>query len=792
MKKNICLFKIFSFIFLFGILSSIGFAQTQEQAKDQTPVPASTLASTQTPTPVLTSQDYVKKAWVASSQNDLEEIQRLLYECLITYGEASSKQQGSLTKFPPRGSEFEYQEMDDIATVMFIRAEAVMKKGETEKAKELFRNLAKDFPWAQVWDPRGWYWSVAEKSQASIDKLEGRYEATQQMKPDRGEKTKPVLIVPGTEKVVDYNKYGHFTGIGTKDYKYIIDDREGLKKAVGEGIYPDATTILNDPSYQKLLKDGSLGGSHWNYVETDDLERAFCKWNTAASPWGERLFYIGSTFEQAGMFYEAIKAFRAIQIHFPSSMARTYWNTPWYPGQAAIAKIRHILDMHPELNLKYTGAKIKIINGFDNTVANDITITWPGELKQKTWQDHVQEYFARNFSKYFKYKITDAKQKVGGRHVQLVQSKKNGHWQLLVDGKPFMIRGLSYDPTKVGETPDNNSLSSWQTQDTNHNGLADGPFDSWVDKNWNNIQDPDEPAIGDFKLMKDMGANAIRLYEKPADLPNRALLRKMYKDYGIMVIMGNFLGKYAIGSGAKWAEGTDYENPQHKKAMMESVRSMVEAYKNEPFVLFWLLGNENNYGVGCNADKKPEAYYKFVEEVIKSIDPNHPVAVCNGDVYYLDIFAKNCPSVDILGANTYRGDYGFGAFWEQVYETTGKPAFITEYGCPAYANFLTREEAEQAQANYHRGAWEDIMFNSAGTRDGVGNALGGLAFEWMDEWWKNYEPSFHDKTAGAKGPFPDGFMYEEWFGLAGQGNGQHSPFLRQLRKSYYYYKGAWN
>ena len=31
-------------------------------------------------------------------------------------------------------------------------------------------------------------------------------------------------------------------------------------------------------------------------------------------------------------------------------------------------------------------------------------------------------------------------------------------------------------------------------------------------------------------------------------------------------------------------------------------------------------------------------------------------------------------------------------FWEQVFDATGKPAFITEYGAPAYAKHLTLEE----------------------------------------------------------------------------------------------------
>ena len=120
----------------------------------------------------------------------------------------------------------------------------------------------------------------------------------------------------------------------------------------------------------------------------------------------------------------------------------------------------------------------------------------------------------------------------------------------------------------------------------------------------------------------------------------------------------------------------------------------------------------------------------------------------------------------------------------------GKPAFITEYGCSAYYEGKSEEDGEYFQADYHQGSWEDIMHNSAFS-DGAGNSIGGVAFEWLDEWWKGYEPSLHDKKSLWKGPFPDGTMHEEWLGVCGQGDGTMSPFLRQMRKAYYTYKKLW-
>jgi beta-glucuronidase len=292
--------------------------------------------------------------------------------------------------------------------------------------------------------------------------------------------------------------------------------------------------------------------------------------------------------------------------------------------------------------------------------------------------------------------------------------------------------------------------------------------------------------------MKDMGINCIRLYHQPAKI-NKDLIRQMYQKYGIYILLGDFLGKYALGSNAPWDPGTDYDNPEHKANMLNSVKQMVLEFKDEPYVLVWILGNENVYGVACNADKKPESFFKFANEaarLIKSLDPlKRPVAIASGDTLYLDIFAKNCPDIDIFGTNCYRGRYGFLDLWDEVKRLADKPAMVTEYGAPSIGKGYTLEEGEDFQALYHKGCWLDMFCNSAGY--GAGNSVGGIIFEWLDEWWKAYEPSYHDKQGLFTGPFLDGYMHEEWLGITGQGDGKHSAFMRQLKKAYFMYKKAW-
>jgi hypothetical protein len=116
----------------------------------------------------------------------------------------------------------------------------------------------------------------------------------------------------------------------------------------------------------------------------------------------------------------------------------------------------------------------------------------------------------------------------------------NGHWQLLIDGIPFIIQGMEYSPDKVGARPEN--ANEWMLSDENHNGKIDGPYDAFIDSNCNNVRDPWEKPVGDFELLNEMGCNTIRIYH-PSNV-NKKLLRALYRDYG-MAIRDRLFGQEA-------------------------------------------------------------------------------------------------------------------------------------------------------------------------------------------------------------------------------------------------------
>jgi hypothetical protein len=614
------------------------------------------------------------------------------------------------------------------------------------------------------------------------------------------------LYQPGEPGPVDYKRYGKFSGIGTSSYAYKITDEKGLARVVGEGIFPNRS-VLQDPEYKKLLSEGKLSGSHWDFFNNKNYEINLYQWMAAQEDPGVKQFYIARLFESLGLWVEAMKAYYAIAVHFPRTVSWTYWQTPWYVGPVALDRLEILCRLHPEIGLHLKGGEIRVINGFDDDIQNDVFVVDPGRL--------VKGSLPRDKASLDRSKI---KRTLGGSNTQLVQYA-NGHWQLLVHGQPFIVKAVAYSPNTVGKSPDRGTLVAhrdWQIQDENHNGIHDSLFESWVDQNFNNRQDADEPTIGDAVLLKKMGANTIRVYHH---IYNKPLFRKLYDEYGLRVMVGDLLGGYAVDSGADWKSGTDYANPEQRTRMLASVESMVKENRDEPYALFWVLGNENVYGAGNNSNKNPEAFYSLVEEaarLIHGLDPTRPVAVANGDLAHLDLLAKLAPSVDIIGANAYRGNLGFGrSFFRNIREWADRPALVTEFGCPATADGFTAQEALDTQAEYVKNNWEDLAYHFAGS--GEGNAIGGVVFEWLDEWWKansdmpervkkakprwyaereaayhNLQPENHDTVPQFGAPFLDGWSYEEWFGIFGQGNGSHSPFLREPRPLYDVLKKLWN
>jgi beta-galactosidase/beta-glucuronidase len=370
-----------------------------------------------------------------------------------------------------------------------------------------------------------------------------------------------------------------------------------------------------------------------------------------------------------------------------------------------------------------------------------------------------------------------------------IQKLKNSRYRLMVDSKAYIVKGVCYNPIAIGATHD---------------------YDWW--------SDPAKPWIADGKLMKDMGVNTIRLYQAHEDTQEvRQVIRDLYNLYGIRTILGHWLGFWEYPCPL-------YGDKKFHERIKKEVLDMVANYKDEPGLLLWILGNENNYSCLGNVnpwstdeiDKerdpqkqramKAEIYYSYVNELAKEIhklDSNHPVALGNGELIGLEFANKFCRDVDLVACIIYRGK-NFGNLFKSLRMTFDKPVLFSEFGADAYDAYLNKED-QNMQAFFLESQWRQIYANLYNYKNGEGNCLGGLIFEWTDEWWKHAQDnpqswSAHDTESNwsngsyyydikAKG---NKNMNEEWFGIVALSEQKEKGLNKRIpRKSYYLIREFW-
>lgn len=360
-----------------------------------------------------------------------------------------------------------------------------------------------------------------------------------------------------------------------------------------------------------------------------------------------------------------------------------------------------------------------------------------------------------------------------------VKKSENGY-KLEVSGRDFFVNGMNWDYFPVGT---NYSYSLW-TQ-------ADDVIKAALDY--------------EMPMLKNMGVNAIRQY---TGVPAK-WIKYIYENYGIYTMLNHSFGRYGLTLKGKWEANTDYSNPLVRELLMKEVKEMVNGYKSTPGLLMFLLGNENNYGLfwrGAETENIPladrkstkDAYhlYKLFNDAVKemkAIDNNHPMAICNGDLLFLDIIAKECADIDILGINTYRG-LTFTDLYDRVQKEFGKPVVLTEFGADAY-NTQANSEDQEYQAKVLVSNWKEIYANAAGMGKN-GNSLGGFTFQFSDGWWKTGQTlnlDEHDVTASwSNGGYLNDYkadennMNEEWFGICAKGKTNERGIYELYPRAAYY------
>ncbi|MBB5081739.1 discoidin domain-containing protein [Nonomuraea endophytica] len=255
-----------------------------------------------------------------------------------------------------------------------------------------------------------------------------------------------------------------------------------------------------------------------------------------------------------------------------------------------------------------------------------------------------------------------------------------GAWELQVNGRPYLIKGLTYGPPQ---------------------GAADG-------------------------YMRDlaaMGVNTIRTWGVDDATP---VLLDTAARHGIKVIVGHWLN-----------QGADYVNDSaYKSAAKSEIVARVNALKGRQGVLMWDVGNEviltmQDHGLPADVvEQRRVAYARFVNgiaEAVHAADPNHPVTSTDAYTHAWSYYKAHSPALDLLAVNSYgaiatiRGDWIAGGY--------GKPYIVTEAGpdgeweVPNDVNGVPAEPTDLAKRDMYTASWNAVQGHT-------GVALGATMFHY--------------------------------------------------------------
>ncbi len=316
--------------------------------------------------------------------------------------------------------------------------------------------------------------------------------------------------------------------------------------------------------------------------------------------------------------------------------------------------------------------------------------------------------------------------------------------QLLVNGQPFVVNGLSYGPISIGE--------DWR------GALRDRP----------------DRYLVDFPLIAATGANTVRIY---TSFLTTAMLDAAWAN-GLFVIPTFPVDPLQVTC------------PTGRDFITDRFRDMVNQWKNHPAILFWLVGNEVNVNLGTAnlcGDWYP-ALDAMAQAAHVAEGPSfHPVGTANADTGFSDICQPGCsddttlPNVDLWGVQIYRGCSFGTAFAEYAAKADcSRPLVVTEFGADSWDSLSGPSGAEnQAMQATCLATLLGEADQALAVRTPGGVSSGQVVFEWADEWWKAFPTpggdcdttvswAQHDTCKNWESlAYPDPAMNEEWWGITG-------------------------
>lgn len=246
--------------------------------------------------------------------------------------------------------------------------------------------------------------------------------------------------------------------------------------------------------------------------------------------------------------------------------------------------------------------------------------------------------------------------------------KTNGRWTLMVDGKPYLIKGAG--------------------------------------------------GGGSKQLLAESGGNSFRTWGVGAETAGEL---ETAKQLGLTVTVGIWLGHKE--------HGFRYEDASAVKNQMEDVRKAVLKYKDHPALIVWSLGNEMEVD---NETPEMWKAIQDLARMVHELDSRHPtmtvIAEIGNQGSKVRAIHQMCPDIDIIGINSYGGGPSLAKRYREAGGT--KPYVVTEFGPPGTWEIgrtefgAAPELTSTAKAAKYRETYQSAVLDAADL------CLGSYAFTW--------------------------------------------------------------
>ena len=328
--------------------------------------------------------------------------------------------------------------------------------------------------------------------------------------------------------------------------------------------------------------------------------------------------------------------------------------------------------------------------------------------------------------------------------------------QILLNGEPFTVKGICYNPTQIGR-----DMSREQ------------PFSDFYTALFLNL------TANDMVNLRRMGANTIRGYGWTPRSNHKSFMDRAYNEGDNPIHM--FINRW-IDPNTNWGDANAVN------LIKDEWTTIAEETKDHPAVIGYLIGNEHNKDSGNGSNPLFWQAMETIAAAVKAVAPDKLVSVPITDrIDQVTQFDETLSSIDFWSLQVYRGTSFFSLFDEYA-NASEKPLIITEFGYDAYDNLTNSEYPDDAA--FPADVVEGLIKESQEASD---VCAGVIVFEYRDEWWKaTGSPSQQESGGFFNGGFPDRSMNEEWWGIFSAEDNGFLPDILRPRALYYRLIALWN